>query len=67
MMERVEHGWKCKICSYRTNNKFNLNNHIESNHIEGASYPCKECGGNYKTMNSLTIHMAKSHYNNIIK
>ena len=21
--------WKCRMCSYQTNNKFNLNNHIE--------------------------------------
>jgi len=46
----------CKVCGKIQNKSKQLPEHIESHHIVGKSYPCDNCGKNYKTRNSLRGH-----------
>ena len=60
-IEKIKKGmYICKICCKIQNKSKHLPEHIESHHIFGKSYPCENCGKNYKTRNSLrcqTFHL----------
>ena len=45
----------CKVCSYRSNHKTKVTNHIET-HIEGLSYSCSVCHKTFRSRDSLRKH-----------
>ena len=49
----------CKVCG-KKNRRTYLKNHIESNHLEGISFPCNICEKTSKTRSALKFH--KSHF-----
>ena len=61
MMQRIEGSkdWKCKVCGKIANHKNNIRQHIEANHIEGASHPCRLCGKISRSRNGLTNHVLR--------
>ena len=58
MMQRIEGSktWSCTVCGKTTRDKTNVRQHIEANHIEGATHPCKLCGKISRSRNGLTNH-----------
>ena len=60
-LEKGENGQcRCKLCGKVTtgvNRVQNMQKHIES-HLEGLSFPCRECGKQFKRSNSLNAHKA---------
>ena len=61
MMERVDGSWMCKACGKRDGLKPNIKKHIEGAHIEGYSHTCKFCEKNFRSKNSLQVHVSRNH------
>ena len=63
MMQRIEGSkdWECKVCGKVANYKNNIRQHIEANHIEGATHPCQLCGKISRSRNGLTNHVLRFH------
>ena len=57
---RKERARICNICG-KEDNLTNMKNHIEANHLNGLSIPCKVCGNVFKTRNSLRVHYSLFH------
>ena len=54
--------FKCTICQKSNFRKHHLINHVESVHFpEMFSYSCMYCGKDYKTQNSLNVHISQRH------
>ena len=54
--------FKCTICHKSTFRKHHIVNHVESVHFpEMFRYSCIYCGKDYKTKNSLDVHVSTSH------
>ena len=51
----------CKGCGKINNNRRHMINHIETNHIEGVSHPCRLCEKMLKSRESLRIHVFRIH------
>ena len=47
--------YKCTLCG-KEERISNLSKHIEANHLEGFSIPCKQCKKTFRSRNSLTTH-----------
>ena len=63
MMERVEGGWNCMICTRfvgGANSKQNMKHHIEGKHTEGGSLPCNKCGKTYRSREHLRKHTLRT-------
>ena len=54
----------CKVCG-KEGFINNIKDHIEANHLEGISLPCKYCNNFFRTRNGLRRHKAKSHFNSL--
>ena len=54
-------GWTCTMCGKAARDKTNLSQHIEANHIEGASHTCNLCGKVSRSRHSLAFHMYSKH------
>ena len=53
----------CNVCG-KEGSYTNIKQHIEANHITGVSHSCDICGKNYRSRDSLRIHMSKMHSRN---
>ena len=57
---------KCDYCNYTSNRKYNLNRHIELNHLninsitdnKNIEYICNNCNKKFTSDYSLKIHMS---------
>ena len=54
----------CKVCG-KEGFINNIKDHIEANHLEGISLPCKHCDNFFRTRNGLRRHKAKFHFNSL--
>ena len=63
---RKERARICNICG-KEDNLTNMKNHIEANHLNGLSIPCKVCGNVFKTRNSLRVHYSLFHKQLIVE
>ena len=62
MMEYMGQGkYVCKVCGKNANHKNNMRNHVEANHIEGATHSCNQCGKQFRSGNSLSVHLSRYH------
>ena len=55
-------AYVCKVCG-KKNRRSYLKNHIESNHLEGISFPCNRCEKTSKTRSALKFHNSHFHHN----
>ena len=57
-------GWKkgyiCKVCG-KEGQSIHVQNHIESNHLEGFSVPCNLCEKTCRSRNALRKHISNDH------
>ena len=53
--------YTCKGCGKNKNNRRHIIDHIETNHIDGVSHPCKLCKKNLRSRHSLRIHVFRIH------
>ena len=54
----------CKVCG-KEGFINNIKDHIEANHLEGISLPCKHCDNFFRTRNGLRRHKTKFHFNSL--
>ena len=59
MMEKVGTMWTCLACGKTVKDKSKLMIHVEANHIEGFSHPCKNCEKVLSSRNSLLSHVTR--------
>ena len=52
--------YHCKICG-KEGQSIHIQNHIEANHLEGVSLPCKQCDKTAKSRRELTEHKHRRH------
>ena len=52
--------WQCTMCEYNTQNRTNLTNHIEKNHMD-QSYLCPKCNKEFKSRHALKLHIQRIH------
>ena len=55
MFEKLEGLWTCKVCKFSSKMSTHLREHVEK-HIEGAEYPCEQCGKIMRSSKSLRCH-----------
>ena len=53
-------NWQCTMCEYNAQNKTNLTNHIEKNHLD-QSYHCPKCNKELKSRHALKLHIQRIH------
>ena len=49
-------AYVCQVCG-KEGYKTQIRDHIEANHVEGVSVPCKTCDKNFRSRNALRQHM----------
>ena len=54
--------YRCTLCGKEAE-KGNLKNHMEANHLEGISIPCKRCEKTFRCKKSLSVHNRSYHKN----
>ena len=60
---RVNGGWVCRACNYKSKLKDHVFEHVESKHInDGLSYFCGLCGKAFKARNLLRMHLRTKHH-----
>ena len=59
MFEKLEGLWTCKVCNFSSKQSTHLREHVEK-HIEGAEYPCDQCGKVMRSSKSLRCHYSGS-------
>ena len=57
--------YKCTLCGKEAQNN-DLKNHIEANHLDGVSIPCKQCEKTFRTRAALRKHKSRNHHENIV-
>ena len=62
MMKRddVSSAWICTVCG-KVSKKCNIEQHIEANHIQGASHHCNICGKESRSRHALASHVYSQH------
>ena len=60
LYQKVDGLWTCMACDYTSKQKHHLKMHVEK-HMDGLSYSCNLCNKEFRTNNSLTVHIATSH------
>ena len=60
LMMKIESGWMCKECPYRSKNKGHVQEHVQM-HINGFSLQCKYCEKTFKSTASIRLHVRKFH------
>lgn len=53
------HTYRCYSCQFAFKDVYLLNKHIKTHGTE--VYPCKPCGKNFRSLNSLSRHKRKTH------
>jgi hypothetical protein len=53
-------GSVCKVCG-KEGQRINIQQHIESNHIEGVSHTCNICGKSARSRHALRMHTSSYH------
>ena len=64
MMLKREEIWSCKVCGKtddKLNKKQNIQQHVESVHMEGGSHSCNRCGKTLRSRPSLRMHISRNH------
>ena len=62
LMETFGHGkYSCKACGKNTNHSGHMIEHIEGNHIEGATHQCNQCSKIFSSRKSLRSHVFNTH------
>ena len=58
LIEKEEYGlYRCTVCEKKIKNKRDMKRHIET-HLSGLSYDCPQCGKNFRSSNSLRLHVS---------
>ena len=57
---RMQSAIICKVCGKEGQNT-DIKRHIEANHVEGVSIPCKLCDKIFRSRNGLHKHVSKRH------
>ena len=55
-----ETSWICKVCG-KEDKLANVIYHIETNHLEGISFPCDHCSTTFSSRYGLRKHKSKFH------
>ena len=57
---RHEKAYICRVCG-KEDERSNMKNHIEANHLEGIIIPCNLCDKTFRSRNALRLHRYKNH------
>ena len=57
---RMKSAKMCKVCG-KQGQKIDIKRHIEANHLEGVSIPCKQCAQTFRSRNALRCHVSSRH------
>ena len=49
--------WTCITCGKKQKQKGNIRQHVETNHIEGISHPCDQCGKLSRYQRTLNLNV----------
>lgn len=61
LMIKIEDGWMCNKCPYRSRrHKSHVREHVQRN-IKGFSFKCKFCDNSFSKKSSIRYHMYSSH------
>ena len=55
---RVDKAFTCQVCG-KDENKTNMIDHIEANHMEGLALPCNMCDKTFRSRHSLRNHKSQ--------
>ena len=53
--------WQCSECSYQSNKKSNVYEHVESKHVMHGGYVCPVCEKVCRSKNALRSHHHSNH------
>ena len=57
---RMKSAKMCKVCG-KQGQKIDIKRHIEANHLEGVSIPCKQCAQTFRSRDALRCHVSSRH------
>ena len=64
MMKMSQNGRRrthiCKVCG-KEGHSNDVRKHIESNHLEGLSFPCNLCEKTFRSRNAFAVHKHRNH------
>jgi len=60
LMMKIEQGWMCNECPYRSTNKHHVLDHVQK-HIHGFLIQCKYCEKRFKSRMYIRFHIKKCH------
>ena len=56
---QYENKWECNVCGKKSNQYANIRRHVET-HIEGLSFPCKNCSSTFSTRIAMYNHIHRT-------
>ena len=59
-MTKIEQGWMCNECPYRSTNKAHVQEHVQK-HINGFLIQCNNCEKTFKSKMCIRSHIKKYH------
>merc|ERR1712126_98032 len=62
MVRNSDGRYSCKICSKANMHRTQMKFHVET-HMEGLTFPCNTCGKDFRSRNSLRVHLSTRHKN----
>ena len=61
IVRNASNTWQCTKCSYNSQRKENVTNHIEAKHMKTDGFNCDMCGKLHSTRNALRVHKIRTH------